>query len=142
MLHYKKKSRVVVDLHGQEVLGEVLAVNVGKNEIKVWLDKPTEDGSLFWFHESQIVGHSAELPNITSLGTLGERLAYSRNRAHLTQAQAGAALSLSTSAIGEIERNKNETSIANVAKLSDLYHVDFRWLADGTIEVPEMAEEA
>jgi DNA-binding XRE family transcriptional regulator len=63
--------------------------------------------------------------------TMGERLANARVAAGLTQKQAGDALGLTQSAISEIERGKNETSIANLFRLADLYNIDARFLAIG-----------
>lgn len=67
----------------------------------------------------------------TLLKSLSERLAYTRLSAGLTQKEAAAHLGMTQSAISEIERGKNETTISNLFKLADLYRADPRWIATG-----------
>ena len=65
------------------------------------------------------------------MDTIEERLKAARKKAGLTQAEAGAALNITRTAIQNYERESSRLNIHKLEKLAQLYGVSSAWLLSG-----------
>lgn len=66
---------------------------------------------------------------------LGNNLKILRDYLNLSQANLAENLSLTTSAIGLVEKNRSNLKIDNLVKISELYNVNINWLLTGKGEI-------
>src|SRR5690606_28919747 len=71
-----------------------------------------------------------------TLHSIGQRLAFARDRAGLTQAQAAAAIRKSRTVLHGLETGKRPVKDAYVALLAELYGCSADWLRTGEVDPP------